>query len=162
MDLIRFELITKSRKERENTIIPTDRVIDLLSEELKIKPLPRRLPMIIKPKVFKRIKLEEGVKEILGGYLLNDEKYVSPLIIPKWNFGKPTLIKDENLVYDLVDNINSVGYKVNKDVLDFIATYGSRYDLIIHSSYTHPLSAKAKLTKSEYVELTNFLSQKDL
>jgi hypothetical protein len=83
LDLIRFELLTKSRKERENTIIPTDRVIDLLSEELKIKPLPRRLPMIIKPKVFKRIKLEEGVKEILGGYLLNDEKYVSPLVIPK-------------------------------------------------------------------------------
>jgi DNA-directed RNA polymerase len=55
-----------------------------------------------------------------------------------------------------------VGYKVNKDVLDFIATYGSRYDLIINSSYTHPLSAKTKLTKSEYVELTSFLSQKDL
>jgi DNA-directed RNA polymerase len=162
IDLVRIETITKSKKEKENIIIPTDRVIGLLDEETKLKPLPRRLPMIVKPKTWKRIKSEEGSKEILGGYLLNDEKYVRPLLIPKFHFGKPTLIKDENLVYYLVNNVNSVGYKVNKDVMEFIITYGSKYDLIINSAYTHPLRNKSKLTKAEHVELTSFLSQKDL
>jgi len=83
LDLVRFELITKGKKEKENVIVPTERVIGLLDKETVIKPLPQRLPMIVKPKVWKRIKTEQGVKEILGGYLLNDEKYVKPLLIPK-------------------------------------------------------------------------------
>ena len=78
--------------------------------------------MIVKPKIFKRVKTEQGTKEVLGGYLLNDEKFIKPLMIPKFHFGTPTIIKEENLVYDLVNNINSVSYKVNNDVLDFLAS----------------------------------------
>jgi DNA-directed RNA polymerase len=62
----------------------------------------------------------------------------------------------------LVNNINSVGFKVNKEVLDFISIYSSRYNLIINSNYIHPLSVKTKLTKDEYKELSSFLSKKDL
>ena len=88
--------------------------------------------MIVKPKNYSRITtIDGGVTELLGGYLLNDVKYIDPLVIPKWNFEKPTLINDENLVYDLVNNINSVGFKINKDVLEFINVYGSRYNLVI-------------------------------
>lgn len=162
IDLITIQLITKGKTNRENVIAPTDRILEVLDKENKIKPLPRRLPMIIKPSNYSRTYRDGKVKELLGGYLLNDEKYMDPLIIPKWNFGKPTLIKDENLVYDLVNNINSVAFKINKDVLDFIASYGSRYGLIIDSSYTHPLSAKDKLSKQEFTELSSFLSKKSL
>lgn len=162
LDLVRIETITKGKKEKDNIIVPTERIIDLLGKEKIIKPLPRRLPMIVRPKLWERKKSEQGIREILGGYLLNDEKYVRPLLIPKWNFGKPTLINDENLVYDLVNNVNSVGYKVNKDVMEFIGSYGLEFDLVISTAYIHPLSLKPKLTKAKYVELTSFLSQRDL
>jgi len=67
LDLIRFKVVTISKTEKQSLIIPTDRVIGLLDEETKIKPLPRRLPMIVKPKLWKRIIYAEGTKEILGG-----------------------------------------------------------------------------------------------
>jgi hypothetical protein len=161
LDLVRLELIVKGKTERENVIIPTDRVLNTLDKENNIKPLPRRLPMIVKPRNYTRC-FKNGVKDVLGGYLLNDDKYTDPLMIPKWNFGKPTIIKDDNLVYDLVNNINSVGFKINNDVLDFIGIYGSRYNLLINSSFVHPLSSRDKLSKEEFIELTSFLSQKDL
>jgi DNA-directed RNA polymerase len=66
------------------------------------------------------------------------------------------------LVYDLVNNINSVGFKINKNVLDFIYVYGSRYNLVINSNYVHPLSTKEKLSKEEFIELSRFLSKKNL
>jgi len=83
LDLVRLELITKGKKEKENVIVPTERVVGLLDKETVIKPLPRRLPMIVRPKLWERVHTEKGIKEIFGGYLLNDEKYVRPLLIPK-------------------------------------------------------------------------------
>jgi DNA-directed RNA polymerase len=58
--------------------------------------------------------------------------------------------------------VNSVGFKVNKNVLDFISVYGFKYDLIINSNYIHPLLEKKKLTKVEYIELSSFLSKREL
>ena len=115
--------------------------------------------MIVKPNNYAK---KPNSEQIPGGYLLNNERYVDPLIIPKWNFEKATLIKSDNLIYDLVNNVNSVGFKVNKDVLDFITAYESRYKLILHSEDSHPLMDKEKLTKAEYIELSSFLSKKDL
>jgi hypothetical protein len=55
-----------------------------LDKENQIKPLPRRLPMIVKPKNYSRTTtIDGGVTELLGGYLLNDVKYIDPLVIPK-------------------------------------------------------------------------------
>jgi DNA-directed RNA polymerase len=47
-------------------------------------------------------------------------------------------------------------------VLEFINVYGLRYNLVIPSNFIHPLSLKNKLTKVESVELSSFLSKKDL
>lgn len=63
------------------------------------------------------------------------------------------------MVYDLVNNVNSVGYK---DLLEFIGTYGLEYGLVINFAYIHPLSTKPKWNKAEHAELTSFLSKKDL
>ena len=156
------ELIVKGLKERENVIVPTDRILNILDKDTKIKPLSRRLPIIVKPNNYTRVVNENGVKERLGSYLLNDSKFLEPLMIPKWNFAKPTLIQDDNLVYDLVNNINSVAFKINTDVFNFISVYGTRYDLVIDFSYVHPLSTKEKLTKQEFIDLSSFLSKKNL
>jgi hypothetical protein len=57
--------------------------LNVLKKDDKIKPIPRRLPMIVKPKDYSRIIINGETREILGGYLLNDEKYTDPLIIDK-------------------------------------------------------------------------------
>jgi hypothetical protein len=62
----------------------------------------------------------------------------------------------------LVNNINSVAFKINTDVFNFISVYGTRYDLVIDFSYVHPLSTKEKLTKQEFIDLSSFLSKKNL
>lgn len=162
LDLIQIKLIPKGKKEREYVIIPTERILSILPKENKIIALPRRLPMIVRPRNYSRIFNGDKSKERLGGYLLNDERYTQPLIIPKWNFGRPTIIKDDNLVYDLVNNINSVGFKINKDLLDFLSIYGLKYNLIVNPNKDHPLSSKKKLRKHEYLELSSYKSKLDL
>jgi hypothetical protein len=83
IDLIKVQLIIKGRKDRENVIVPTDRILETLDKENKIKPLPRRLPMIVKPRNYSRNSTKDSVNDSFGGYLLNDVKYLDPLIIPK-------------------------------------------------------------------------------
>lgn len=58
-------------------------MLNVLDKGNKIKPLSHRLPMIVKPNNYSII-VKYGIKkELLGGYLLNDEKYIDLLIIQK-------------------------------------------------------------------------------
>jgi hypothetical protein len=41
-----------------------------------------RIPMIVKPKVYYREIINGNSKERLGGYLLNDERFIDKIIIP--------------------------------------------------------------------------------
>ena len=45
----------------------------------------------------------------------------------------------------MVDNINSVSFKINLNVLDLILKYYKKYNLIIDPEYIHPLENKIKL-----------------
>jgi Mitochondrial DNA-directed RNA polymerase len=62
----------------------------------------------------------------------------------------------------LVNNISSVGFKINKDVLDFINKYGTKYDLILGKNSIDPLLTKSKLIKFDRIKLEGFLSKKIL
>jgi len=69
----------------------------------------------------------------------------------------------DNIIYNIVNRVSSIGYKINKDVLDFILSYSDYLeDEIIDLNYTHPLLEKTKLTKRENTELESFLSKKEL
>jgi hypothetical protein len=76
-------LITVGKKERFNVLLPTDRVLKTITNEEKLKPLPRKLPMIVKPRPYYREVVNSKIKERLGGYFLNDDKYTDHLMIPK-------------------------------------------------------------------------------
>lgn len=91
--------------------------------------LPVRILMIVKPKYYTQETVDGQVIEKLGGYLLNNVKTSNTLIIDKWNLKKSSEIENDNIVYNLVNNISSVGYKINKDVLNFINIYGIDYGL---------------------------------
>jgi len=64
----------------------------------------------------------------------------------------------------MVNNISSVSYKINIQVLDFILNNYRKYNLLIDDDFEHPLTKKQKLTTSEKKELESFffLSKKTL
>ena len=164
VNLIEEKWIRKSRKESINVLVPTEDLLNSLNNNNKDNTyyLPYKLPMIVKPKPYYRIKLSNGhIKEHLGGYLLNDLAYTDEIIKQKWNNKRNTEIRDENVIYDLVNNINSVGFKINTDVIDFINTYRYIYDLIdTDKDNFNNLLAKPKLNESEYIKLESYLSKK--
>jgi hypothetical protein len=158
--LIKIDLKIRSKKEKENTLVPTDLVINTLKDKDTLINLPHRMPMIVPPKPYRREITNGKSVDRLGGYLLNDENITYNLIIDNWAIKEPTIIKDTNIVFDLVNNISSVGFKINKDVLNFIYTYGIEYNLILDKEYQDPLLTKNRLTKTDKTNLESFLSRK--
>lgn len=161
LNLVEQDWFKLSRTESHNILLPTEEVSSTLKDKNNMIHLPHNMPMIVKPKLYSRKIINGRVKERLGGYLLNDVKYTDVLIKSKWNLKEPSSIRDENVIYDLVNNINSVGFKINRDVLDFIDNYDRQYNLISTDDYEHLLS-KPKLNKPEYIELESFLSKREL
>jgi hypothetical protein len=129
--------------------------------------IPDRLPMIVEPKKYQRIKINNGEdnREILGGYLLNDQLFTDPIIITNNRLKDNSIISDKNIIYDTINNMSSVGYKINKEVLEFILLNNEKYNLSLVNS-KHPLEEKLennktrKLTKKEETELESFKSKR--
>ncbi len=126
VDLIEFQLVRSINESKQhiNVFKVTEHIksiIDKSKTPLNI-PLPNQIPMIIKPKPYLRITDNQGkIHEQLGGYLLNGEKIYNEIIIKKWRLRVKTKIDEINIVYDAINNISSVGYKINKDVSCFAA-----------------------------------------
>ena len=121
--------------------------------------------MIVKPNLYSKEIMDNKCIDRLGGYLLNDEKICNDLIIKNWELKYQSKIKNNNLVYSSINNISSVGFKINKDVLQFLRLKGIEFGLI-DPLYIHPLmdklKNKEKLFKHEKKELDSFLSKKFL
>lgn len=127
-------------------------VIDIVS--------PMRLPTIVPPK--KYVKKDNG-KYILGGYLLNDIMTTDDIILENHELKEQSVIKNENLIYDVVNNVNSVSYKINTDMLSFIKEHSNYYEgELLDQFYIHPLIKKDKLSKSERSELLKYTSKLEL
>ena len=76
--------------------------------------------MIVKPKAWK-IESRNGENSFKHGrFLLNDVKFVESLIIKKWSMKNQSEILDCNLIIKSINNLNSVSYMINEDVLNFI------------------------------------------
>lgn len=65
--------------------------------------------MICKPKLYSCLEIEGKVKK-LGGYLLNDERTIEPIIKKSWENKEHSYILKNNVIYDLINNINSIPY----------------------------------------------------
>lgn len=111
---------------------------------------PFRLPSIVTPKPYT---LSKG-KVWLGGYLLNDVEYADPLILKNHSLDQESIVRPKNHIYDVINKLNSVGYKINSEVLNFIISNPNYYKDILLSE-NHPLSSKPKLSKSEKKNITN-------
>src|SRR5882762_9066847 len=159
--LIEIEVIQIDRKTKHTVFIPSKLVFDKLMTKFKFLDLPYKIPMIVKPTEYGR-DLETGIDQ-LGGYLLNDTEFVTPLIFKNPELRDQSIIKNENIIFNMVNYISSVGFKINQQVLDFIMEYGLEYNLIINPNEIHPFeSIKKKLTISQKKSLYSFLSKKHL
>jgi DNA-directed RNA polymerase len=78
---------------------------------------------------------------------------------------EPSKIENKNFIYEMVNSLSSVAFKINNQVLEFILENGKKFNLIIDQELEHPLEIKlknSKLTKKEKRELNSYLSKKYL
>jgi DNA-directed RNA polymerase len=138
---------------------------DILSDfkdNILMLDLPLKLPMIVKPKEYKREIKDDKTNEILGGYLLNDTKITTPLIIENPELKCNSEIRKENKIYNMVNSISSVSYKINTDVLEFIILYSEKFNLFPEPKNLDVILNKIKRTTLEKKELESFLSLRRL
>lgn len=96
---------------------------------------------------------------------MNGELYEDAIIIKNSRLRSNSIISDKNIVYETINNMSSVGYKINKDVLNFIYLYNDKFNLTLINS-KHPLelensvAKKRKLYKRELADLESFRSKK--
>ena len=161
LDLIVRDWLKLPLVKTVGILVPSKEVSSVLKNENNTTYLPRRMPMIVKPKPYYREKRKDEIIDRLGGYLLNDVKYTNPLIKPKWDMLKSSIVKEKNLLYSMANNVNSVAFKINKDVLDFVKDYGDLYNLLDLEDFEY-LIDKSKLNKTEHIQLESFLSKRAL
>jgi DNA-dependent RNA polymerase len=164
LNLLEPKVITISRTEKHNILIAGSNIKELLSKNnIPLLHLPNKLPMIVPPKPYKKIIKNNKEIEVLGGYLLNDIEYTDNLILNNWELAVETkILKKKNIIYDMVNNISSVAYKINTQVLDFIINNYKKFNLVIDPDYEHPLTKKTKLTSYDKKELESFHSKRNL
>ena len=103
--------------------------------------LPNKLPMLVKPKPFS--------KKEKGGYLLNDVKYNEDIIIDKNCYALNTLINKSSGVYNMINHISSVPFKINVELLDFILNNNINNRFLLDVNKPHKFD---KIKRSKYQE----------
>nr|QWO71375.1 RNA polymerase [Calocybe gangraenosa] len=164
VNLMYTDIYVLSKDHKNHIYVANPSILELIGKNSDLLSISYKIPMIVKPKDYGR-DLEKGI-DILGGYLLNDKEYVSPLIIKNSELKEQSYIKNKNIIFEAANNLSSVGYKINTAVLEFILDNGLIYDLFTDFNFKHPLeikkNKKQKLTLLENKILDGFLSRKQL
>jgi DNA-directed RNA polymerase len=148
--MVTSKLIIKSKNEKYY-ILAVDESLCQIGEK-SIIDFPLKLPMIVKPKHYSKGKL--------GGYLLNDVRYKENLIIHKNIIKDSSYVKDDNIIYNMVNNISNVPYKINTDLLDYLIT--DKHGLLIDSNNPSKYVNIANRTKYQQVKYTSDMSKLNL
>ncbi|KAK4649767.1 hypothetical protein QC762_0117510 (mitochondrion) [Podospora pseudocomata] len=99
-DLLEMETITLGYKEKSIVWKPTNKVLKVLPKIGSVLVLPKRIPMIVKPKPY--------TNRVNGGYLINDVRFNMDIVKQKWNVRERSQILDIYIIYDIVNNLSSV------------------------------------------------------
>ena len=156
--------VIQIEKDQKQTIFIVDNSIAKLLDKHIIIDVPHKLPMIVKPKEY-YIDEKTGIHK-LGGYLLNDIEIINSLIIKNSNLREQSTFIS-NSVINMVNNMSSVGFKINIEVLNFILENGYKFNLLLDSNLINDLESKLKknsdkINISEMKKLESFNSQKRL
>lgn len=145
--LIKSEIFVSSKDIKNLIYVCNSTILEYLNKNNLLLNISYKIPMIVKPKPYSK-DLNTG-KDILGRYLLNDVKYISPLIIQNSELKEQSQILNNNNILDVINNLSSVGYKMNIPVLNFILENGLKYNLLTDPDFVHPLEIK-KTTKINF------------
>ncbi len=141
-----FKLIDNFRSHISSELqTPSEAALNLIKDHSVLQSAPFRLPTIIKPKPF--VQLPNG-KIKLGGYYLNDEDYSDELILPNYALKDQSTISHNNIIYNVLNNLNSVGYCVNTNLLMFINQNPQLFEEELISEY---IEVSSKASKKEKV-----------
>lgn len=141
-DILYKKLLVKAKDNRQYILCLKNKNL-LKNEKNHIMNLPLKLPMIVKPNKYD--------KNNIGGYLLNDINYCDNLIINKVAYGSNSIIQDNNIIYDMINNVACVAYKINIDLLKYIIDKpeGLLIDIKIPHKFEH-IEKKSKYKKQSY------------
>ena len=162
LKLLKVEVKVLGRADKKSILVPGPLIVNLipkLNREFSIQALPSRIPMIVPGKFYE---LLDNNYLSLGGYLLNGEEFTDEIILSNWELSSKSRFLKRNDIVDMVNKMNSVAFKINEDVLDFILLNNYKYGFFTKTNYINPLSLKAKLTLPEQRELESFNSRKHL
>lgn len=111
---------------------------DFISKKENILTLPSKLPMIVPPKPYS--------DNVLGGYLLNDDRFSEELFIDKKGYNIRSVLNN-NKIYDMVNKINSTPFRINNTLLEFILENGDKFGLLLDNTVKHKFAGLDKRTR---------------
>jgi len=162
LKLIKNEVKVLAKDEKRSIFVAGSVLVKLipkLKTSFTIQALPNRIPMIVPGKLYK---FNPNKELELGGYLLNGEEYTDEIILANWELSSESKLLERNDISDMVNKINSVAFKINGNVLDYILLNNDKYGFFTKANSIHPLSLKQKLTLREQREIESFNSRKHL
>lgn len=121
-DLIQVKQVFVTVNDSPKVIVPPKE----LEGEIPINTImysPFKLPMIVPPKKY-------SANES-GGYLLNDVDYVEGMITKKMGQKGISSIEKSNIIYDSINGMMKVAFKINRDLLDYLTEYNDIHQLLI-------------------------------
>lgn len=129
--LVKVRQVRTKYDSQRNILQPIDMNIREKFAGNQLHSVPYRIPMVVEPKSY-----GDG---ILGGYLLNGDKYDNNIIIRSSDLKYRSQLQHENKVYNLVNGVMKVPYKINTELLDFILdkNNNTKYNLLLDKFRPH-------------------------
>jgi hypothetical protein len=137
--LIETEIVPTSGSKVESRVIPSESSVKLFEKSFDLVGF--KLPMICPPRAWSPS--EDG------GYLLNNQYFFNDLIHQGINNVTPTIIDKKNDIYEQINHMSCVPFKINKNVLNFVLKYGEQMGLIKGSLHKKTLEMNALETPKE-------------
>jgi DNA-directed RNA polymerase len=88
--------------------------------------------------------------------------YSNEIILENWELSSKSTLLSDNIICSMINKINSVGFRINNNVLDFILNNNKKYNFYIDNNSILPLALQPKLNSSELKELDSLNSRKYL
>ena len=129
-NLLKVEIKVLKWDEKKSILVPGALILNSipkLNKEFSIQALPSKLPMIVPGKPYK---LQDNGYLELGGYLLNGVEYADEIILTNWELCSQSRILKANDIVGMVNKMNSVAFKINEDVFDFILLNNDKYSFL--------------------------------
>jgi hypothetical protein len=158
VNLIKSRIFSLSYDEKKRILMIGAKFNSIKFDKLNFLDFSKHLPMLVTPNKYKLINSE--IEE--GGYLLNNKAFDDPLITKKNILVYQSTIAEKNMIINMVNNLNSVEYKINSEVLEFIFKNYKKYNLIIDPEEESPYKDKSDLKLNEKKEMLSFYSKKTL